>query len=187
MPVENQGNLVTRRAFAQRDGVKLRRIELLAEITQKSGATAYKMTEEMGLFGSGSPSPLYVLCELIRAIEEIEQREGVEFSSALEMAEYPRRFLRALRGEAGCDVEASGKLKVLIKSAADANFLLDGRELKDLNLGELKDFRELTMNGATLAHELAVMVDRQIEDADSRYRGTPTMRERPYRVASSEG
>jgi hypothetical protein len=186
MTVENQGNLIIRRAFAQRDGVSLYRIELLAKITQKSGALAYKMTEEVGLFGSGSPSPLYVLCELVRAIEEIEQGEGGNFSAALEMAEYPLRFLRALRGDEGIETDANGKLNFLLKNTADANFLLNGRTLSDLNLGELKQFREFVMNAATLAHDLGMLTESRIEEAESRFKGAPVARERPFRVANGE-
>lgn len=183
MPVVNQGNLITRRAFAERDGIRLYRVELLADITQRSGSMAYKMTEEIGIFGSGSPSPLHVLCELIRATEEVEKREGSEFSSALELAEYPLIFLRALRGEKGIETDAVGKLNFLTKNSADASYLLNGRDLKDLNLGELDQLRELAMNAATLAHELGTMTERQIAETESRYKGAPVMRERPFRVA----
>ncbi|HWT01148.1 MAG TPA: hypothetical protein VN256_12945 [Pyrinomonadaceae bacterium] len=176
MQVENKGNLVTRRAFAERDGVDLHRIKILARVTNKALSMAYQMTEEVGLYGSGRRSHLYVLCELVRELFEIEQREGGEVSAALEMARYPLSFLQQLRGDVPDEGDAIHKLNFLLKSASDANYQLKGRDLKDLTPGELRDFEQKLLNVMTLAHELSIMVDAQIGAAE--YPGAPIMRER---------
>lgn len=183
MTVENQGNLVTCRSFVKRDGVKLHRVEMLAEITRKKGSTAYKMTEPLGHFGSGTPSPLHIVCELIRELDGVEQQDAPGYSSALEMATYPLRFYRALRGEKSADADADSKLRQLVKHASDASYLLSGRALKVLTLNDLRVFLEHVMSAATLAHELGMMTDCQITETDSRYKGQPIMRERAFSLA----
>lgn len=185
MQPENKGNLVIRRAFAKRDGVDLHRVNILARVTHKKMSMAYQMTEEVGEFGSGRKSPLYLLCELINAIEEIEQKEGSEYSAALEMAEYPILFLRQLRGDVSIDTDAIGKMNLLLKVISDANYQLKGRCLQDLTLGELKEFSQRMMSAATLASEIGMLTEAQIDAREQSYSGAPVQGERLKAVNSA--
>jgi len=172
MKAANKGNLVTRRCFVERDGVKLRRVDELAQIVGKAGSTAYQMTEEVSPYGSGTPSPLYNLNELIRHLVDID-----DIPSAVEMADCPRRFLDQLRGE---DVagDAINKNNLLLKTASDANYLLAGRDLKDLPLGQLKEYAQMIMTVRTVSSEIERMVDAQIKTVEQSFTGAPIQAER---------
>lgn len=178
MQPDNKGNLVTRRAFAKRDGVDLHRVNVLARVTNKSMSMSYQMTEEVGEFGSGRKSPLHLVCELIGAIEEIEKQEGSEFSAALEMAEYPLSFLRQLRGDIPIDKDATGKLNSLLKIVSDAIYYMKGRELTDLTPGELKEFSQKMMSASNTASEIGMLADAQIELREANFSGSPVQGER---------
>lgn len=145
-------------------------------------STAYQMTEEVGEYGSGTPSPLYIVCELIRELYELEIKLGWEISMAHAMAQYPMTYLKQLRGEIATDSDAISKLNSLLKNTADANYLLAGRDLKDLTPGELKEFESHMTNIAAVAGELGLMTDEQRQAVERSYPGAPIPRER-IRVA----
>src|ERR1051325_2752397 len=176
--IENKGNTVIRRAFAERDGLRLHRVEILAQVTNKAMSTAYQMTEDVGLYGSGRPSPLYIVCELVSRLEEIEREGTGGVSAAMEVARYPLDFLRQLRGEIQIDSDARHSLNLLLKNISDANFLLAGRELKDITPGELREFLHLIMNCVTASHELEAICDSLIQAREASYPGVPFQRER---------
>lgn len=180
MTVPNKGNLVVRRAFAERDGVDLGRVKLLARISTKAMSTSYQMTEEVGDYGSGTPSHLHIHCELIRALED-----GGAHDEAHEMAEYPRVFLSQLR-RGNVEEDAVTKMNTLLKSASDANYLLAGRDLKDLPLGQQKEFAELMMTAVTAASGLAWMTDFQIHAAEETFSGAPIQRESRIRAVGEK-
>lgn len=169
---ENKGNLITRRAFAERDGVKLRRIEILAEVTHKKGATAYQMTEEVGLFGSGRKSPLHIQCELIKRLVE----EG-DLTAAREMAAYPRIYLNELEA-GGPRGDAIAILCHLLKSVSDASYIVKGRAIEDLPLGELKEFSEKIISAMAAASALGLVTEALIETKERGHKGTPVQAER---------
>jgi len=172
MKVANKGNLVTRRCFSERDGVRLKRIEELAQITGKAGSTAYQMTEEVSPFGSGTPSPLHNINECIRYLVDIDDIHG-----AIEMADNPRLFLNQLRGgEVAGD--AINKNNLLLKAASDANYLLAGRDLKDLPLGQLKEYAQMIMTIRTTSSEIEQMIDAQMQAKESSHNGAPIPGER---------
>jgi hypothetical protein len=99
------------------------------------------MTEEVGEFGSGTPSPLHKLCELIEKLYEVEQCRRREISGALEMAQYPLTFLSAsARGYSARPIP-SGKTKHLLKNVSDAVFDLGGRDARGLESGRAKRVR----------------------------------------------
>lgn len=183
----NKGNLVTRRAFAERDDVELPdyRMKALRRVVNKAMSTAYQMTEECGEYGSGTPSPAHMLCELIREAHEMDAREGVDYSTAQELAEYPLTFLTQLRGGG---VEAGGdficKKNRMMKAGTDANFMLKGRELHQLTPGELHEFSASMMTVATLARELEQMADRAL--AEVQFPGAPIQSERPFRRTGTD-
>lgn len=187
MAVENKGNLIIRRAFFGAHGEFPERMETLRRTVNKAMSTAYQMTEEVGPFGSGTPSPLYVLCELIRQREELDRKEGVEISTAQELAQYPLTFLSQLRGEISHDGGAAvDKLVLLLKDASDANYMLRGRDLKELTPGELKDFGQKMMNVYSVAHELGMMTDGVLNASEDSYPGIPLQKDRPHREMSAE-
>jgi len=169
---ENKGNIITRRAFSPERG-ELELMAILRRVTNKAKSTAYQMVEEVGEYGSGLPSPLHTVCELIRERYEWEQDNGCEFSVAQEMAEYPLEYFRQLRGEArpGCDFV--GRVNVMLKSASDANYLLKGRGPRELTPGELKEFSRLVMNVTAAARELGMAADEALRGAESEYPGAP--------------
>jgi uncharacterized protein Yka (UPF0111/DUF47 family) len=180
--IDNKGNLVTQRSFVIRNGKKVKRIDLLAEVLHVAGSTAYQMTEEVGPYGSGTPSPLYKLCELIKRLDEVEREEGDEVSGATELAQYPMIFLSQLRGDIASEGDAVAKLNFLLKSASDAVYDMKGRDLKDLNFGELKDFAQKMLTACTMASELGLMIDARIETKNDSYPGAPVQRERTLRA-----
>lgn len=172
MTTPNKGNLVTRRAFAERSGQDLNRVKLLARVTGKAMSTSYQMTEEVGDYGSGTPSPAHNLCECIRALTDIGAN-----TEAHELADYPRIFLAQLLS-GNIDGDAVGKMNVLLKTASDANYLLAGRSLSELPLGQLKEFSEMVMTAATAASELGWMIDAQVRNIEESFHGAPIQGER---------
>lgn len=185
MGVENKGNLITRRAFAGEDGGRSHRMPTLRRIVNKAMSTAYQMTEEVGAYGSGTPSPLHMVCELIRELEGFDKSEESEISFALEMAHYPLSFLSQLRGEIGASGDSVGRLNFLLKNASDANYMLRGRDLKDLTLGELKEFSQKVMNVVSTGHELGMMTDDQLKTKERDYPGAPIQGERTLQTSQS--
>lgn len=171
--IVNNGNLVTRRAFADTD-----RMKVLRRVVNKAMSTAYQMTEEVGEYGSGTPSPLHMVCDLVAELYDIESTEGAHVSHAQEMADYPALFLAQLRGGAPRAADAPGKLNFLMKSAADANFLVKGRAVADMSARELREFAGLMTNAAVLARELAQIAETQIERHADEYPGAPVQGER---------
>lgn len=171
--VVNNGNLVTRRAFADTD-----RMKVLRRVVNKAMSTAYQMTEEVGEYGSGTPSPLHMVCDLVAELYEIESREGAHVSHAQEMADYPALYLALLRGGATKGADAPGKLNFLMKSAADANFLVKGRTLAEMSVRELKEFAGFMANAAVLARELAQLAETQIGRHAEDFPGAPVQAER---------
>ena len=171
--VENKGNLITRRAFADTD-----RMPVLRRVVNKAMSTAYQMTEEVGDYGSGTPSPLHMLCELIRESYELNARERRELSTALELAEYPLCFLHELMGESPAAGDSVGKINFLMKTASDANYLLKARLLENLTPGELKDFARLMRDCATVARELVMLAEARAEAVEGDYPGAPVQGER---------
>jgi hypothetical protein len=184
--IENQGNLITRRAFTDEFKLHADRLRELHLLTHKSGSVCYRYTEEVGLYGSGLPSPLHVVIESVRRLYELDTEEGCEISFAQEFADAPAIFLRRLRGEIVGGLDAIGKINFLLKNVTDANFLLKGRDLFELALGELKEFRRLMMNAASLAREIQTMADARIEVLENSYPGAPFQRERALREAGGE-
>jgi len=172
--VDNKGNLVTRRAFADTG-----RMHILRRIVNKAMSTAYQMTEEVGEYGSGTPSPLHMVCEQIRESHEQDVKEGVEVSTAQELAEYPLAFYRQLRGEVDTRGDFVGKKNRMMKASSDANYMLRGRELEDLTPGELKEFSAYMMTVGTLARELEQMADEVLQAVQ--YPGAPIQAERAFR------
>ena len=92
------------------------------------------------------------------------------------MAQYPLVFLKQLRSEMP-DTDDIHKLGLLIKNSTDANYLLAGRFLKDMPLGELREFGQLIMTVATIAHELGMMIDGHIQAKERGYQGAPIQKE----------
>lgn len=182
---ENKGNLITRRAFSERDGVELSdaRMKVLRHVVNKAMSTAYQMTEECGEYGSGRPSPLHMLCELIREAHDLDAKDGLDFSTAQELAEYPLTFLRLLRGQIGLTGDFVCKLNYLVKTAGDAMYSLKGRDLPHLSPGELKAFADYMIGVAGLAAALQAMADDQAQRLN--YPGAPCQRERIVREAGA--
>jgi hypothetical protein len=165
--LENKGNLITRRAFADTN-----RMATFRQVTNKAWSSAYQMTEEVGEYGSGRPSPLHMLCELIAVSEEADRREGKEFSTALEQAEYPLLFLMQLRGALSIGKDAVGKLNLLNKSVSDAMYILNGRDVAELTPNELKECRGL-----------GLFIDAKLAEASAAFPGAPVQGERSLRRA----
>ena len=180
MDVSNKGNLITRRAFADTD-----RMATLRRIVNKAMSTAYQMTEEVGEYGSGTPSPLHMVCELIRESFELDAKAGAEVSSAQELAEYPLVFLRQLRGEIETKGDFVCKVNCLMKRAADAGYLLKGRDLRELTPAELKEFAGHMIAAAALARELEHMADEAM--GLIQFPGSPIQRERSQTKISANG
>jgi hypothetical protein len=174
----NKGNLITRRAFSGDNFERSHRMPELRRVVNKKMSTAYQMTEEVGAFGSGSPSPLHMVCELIRECEAMDRKEDCEISTAQELARYPLTFLSQLRGEVALDGDAINKINLLLKNASDANYQLRGRDLKDLPPVELKEFGQKVLNVCSIAHELGMMTDAQLMAVESSYPGAPIQGER---------
>lgn len=180
---ENKGNLVTRRAFADLRGLRPGRTAAFCRVTGRKASTAYQMMEEVGEFGSGTPSPLHVLCDLIAEAEKFDAAERSEVSHAHELASYPLTYLRQLRaGEASPD--SVQKINLVLKSASDANYMLKGRRLEDLPPGELRDFNELMLTVAGAALELEMLVDALLGKND--FPGAPVQRERPLKLTGTD-
>jgi hypothetical protein len=180
---ENRGNLITRRAFADEYGERTGRTAAFCRMTAKARSTAYQMMEEVGEFGSGTPSPLHVLCELVRAAEEFDRAEGSEVSYAHELASYPLAFLRQLRA-GGARADSVQKINLVLKSASDANYMLKGRRLEDLPPGELRAFNELMMTVAGAALELEMLVDALLGAQD--FPGAPVPGERRLTLTGTD-
>lgn len=193
MAVENKGNLITRRAFHGEHGKRMHRALALHEVTGKAMPTVYQMMVEATPFNTWRPSPLHVVCEMIRRSHDFDRRESSPISYARELAEYPLEFLRELIAEteegnapaAGGDSVA--KVNSLLKEVADANFLLRGRLLADLTPGEAKELRERLMGVVTLGRELQAMTEAALRRAEEDYPGAPIQGERlARRVAAPE-
>lgn len=167
--VENKGNLVTRRAFSGENFERSHRMPTLRRIVNKAMSTAYRMTEEVGEFGSGTPSPLHQVCEQIRELERHDREDGCEISTAQEVADYPALFLRELRREKAPNCDPFGKMNFLLKTCSDANYSLRAREMKQLSPGELKEFRQKMMNASEAARELVQMADALILEGEEAY------------------
>lgn len=172
----NKGNLITRRAFAERDGVDLNRIKILAQVTNKAMSTAYQMTEEVGLYGSGTPSPLHVVNCLIERLVELG-----DMTAAHEMAECPRIYLSRLQ-KAIPDGDAIHKLNFILKTASDISYKLRGRSFESLPLGEMKEMSEMVMSVATASSELGMMIDAHIQAKERSQTGAPIQGERLRQV-----
>lgn len=186
LPV-NEGNLITRRAFTDERGEHADRLRELHKITGKSGATCYKYTQPVGFYGSGLPSPLFLVIESVRVLHELDEAEGCKISFAQEFAEAPLLYLNRLRGEISVEADPTGKLKFILKWTADANYLLGDRDLKELPPGDLQEFSQLMLNASSSARELGLWAAERAAEIKSKYPGAPTPRERPYRVAGGEG
>lgn len=159
--VPNLGNIVTHRAF-----VETGRIEILRQTVNKKMSTAYKMTEELPPRGSGSPSPLYVLCELIRKTVERDIAEGRTASTAQELAEYPLQFFKSLfignaSEESPPDVRAL--FNTLFREAGAAMGALNGGQLEDMSPRDLKAERQRLMTVASAASTLQTIIDAVLE------------------------
>lgn len=179
MPADNKGNLITRRAFADTD-----RMQVLRRVVNKAMSTAYQMTEEVGEYGSGTPSPLHMHCELIREAYELDTREGAEVSTAQELAEYPLAFLRQLRGESATGGDFVCKVNCMLKAGAQANYIVRGRDLRGMTPGELREFSQQLMTVSTLAGELIHMAD-EAERA-IQFPGAPIQAERQFRRTGTD-
>jgi hypothetical protein len=179
----NKGNLITRRAFTEEGGLHANRIRDLHEVTGRALSTCYQYTEEIGLYGSGTPSPLYVVIESVRRLHARDTEEGCAISYAQEFAQAPLIFLSQLRGETPSDIDAVGKLNFLLKNASDANYMLRGRDLKELPPSDLKDFAQKLMTVVSIAHELGMMVDGQIRLKEGDYPGAPIQGERTLQTS----
>jgi hypothetical protein len=184
--VTNKGNLITRRGFAGENGERSHRMTVLNRLVNKSISVCYKYMQEVGMFGSGIPSPMHLVCEMIRALEELDIQEGCEISTAREMAEYPLRYLRQLRGEITPCNNPVDRMISLVKSVSDANFILRNRELRDVSPGELKDISSKLLDAANIAHELGVAADEQAQMKGKDYPGAPVQQDRARREAVSE-
>lgn len=180
---ENRGNLITRRAFADEYGGRAGRTAAFCRVTARARSTAYQMMEEVGEFGSGTPSPLHVVCELVRAAEDLDRAEGSEVSYAHELASYPLTFLRQLRA-GGAPADSVQKINLVLKSASDANYMLKGRRLEDLTPGELRAFNELMLTVAGAALELEMVADALL--GAHNFPGAPVQRERPLKLTSTD-
>lgn len=181
---DNKGNLITRRSFTDEGGLHANRIKDLHEVTGRALSTCYQYTEELGLYGSGTPSPLFVVIESVRRLYQRDTEEGCAISSAQEFAQAPLIFLSQLRGETASDGDAINKLNFLLKNASDANYLLRGRGLEDLTPGELKEFGQKVMNAGSIAHELGMMIDHQLRTKESGYPGAPIQGEQTLQTSA---
>ena len=179
MTVPNNGNLIMRRAFFEDE----KRRKILQKVTNVAWSTVSQHMEEVPPNGSGSPSCLHMLQELIRRLDEKEKEEGCEISMALELSVATLNFYRQLQAEGRPAGDAKFKLAYLNKYISDALFLLNGKELKDAPLGELKELWQLLMNAATSAQEACTLVEAQIREAEGSYPGAPIQRERVFKVA----
>lgn len=169
----NQGNLIIRHAFLDTG-----QIDTLRRLVNKALSTTYAMTEEVGEYQSGTPSPLHVVAAIVEELYHLGKKLGWEINHAQAVAQYPLIFLKQLSGEVVPESDAiAKKLDLLLKSAADANYLLTGRTLKELNLGELRQFSQFLQSAAILAPELAYAADDRITVLDSEYKGVPIQRE----------
>src|ERR1043165_189933 len=176
MDVINKGNLIVRRAFADTD-----RMATLRRVVNKAMSTAYQMTEEVGDYGSGTPSPLHMTCELIREAYEADCKTRAVAPTARELAEYPLQFYRELTGEVAPAADFIGRFNYMLKSATDANFLLEGRKLTELTPGELREFSRLIMNIQGACGALLVAASEAEQHFD--YPGAPVQGERVLRRA----
>jgi hypothetical protein len=177
MNVRNNANLVIRKLFAETD-----QMQAFRRIVYKAMSTAYQMTEEVGEFGSGTPSPLHKVFEMVRELKEIGEREGWTVNYALELAGASLDFYKQLCGDGASHVDASGKMALLIQSAANANFLLDKRGLADLSIEETGKFNAYLSDVATVARELVMSGEAHITNTERNHRGQPEQGERAIRM-----
>lgn len=176
--ITNNGNPITRRAFTDDLGVHPDRGRALVRTTNKARATCYQYTEDLPPNGSGLPSPLHVVCEQIRELDALCREQACPLDCAREVADYPAQFLAQLRSAAPRAGDAVARMNLLMKTAADANFLLKGRRLEDLAAGEQKEFSQLAMSAATYARELAQVADDLVARYEAAHEGVPWRRER---------
>jgi len=174
----NKGNLITRRSFTDERSEHADRMKELPKLTGRALSTCYQYTEETGLYGSGTPSPLHVVIESVRRLHELDREEGCEISFAQEFAEAPLNFLRQLRSEIQTEGDANRKLNLLMKTVSDSIYMLKARNFKDLTLGELREFAELMIGASALVREIGAVADRYIGAAEERYPGAPMQGER---------
>lgn len=181
MPV-NLGNILMRRAFVgDNEELRERRMARFREVLNVKWSTAYKYLEEVGAFGSGRPSPLYKLCQLIELCHEFDVADRAPVSYARELAEYPMRYFRALTGATAAAVasgfDAFQRMSFLLKSASDANYVLKGRDFEGLSPGELKTIRRHLHDAMAAARDLEAQVAARLGEVEASFPGAPVLRE----------
>lgn len=173
---ENNGWLVTRRCFMERDGLWLELVPRLAKATGKALASAEQMCEPRAQFERKVRSPLDYLCEMIRERHEEDLRQGVAY--AADLAAYPLDYYKQLKG----DVRATGDPVLLqnelILCVAEANKTLACRFPSALSLNELRLYREHLMNARAKAGLLIATIDAQIAESEASFKGVPIEGER---------
>lgn len=175
----NLGNTLMRRAFVgENEELRERRMPRFRQVLNVEWSTAYKYLEEVGAFGSGRPSPLFKLCQLIELCHEMDVADATPVSYARELAEYPMLFfLAASGGGAPAEADTVQRMNFLLKSASDANFLLRGRALEMIGLGELRLFRRHLHDSIAAARDLVAQVEARLREAEDSYPGAPVPRE----------
>lgn len=175
----NLGNTLMRRAFVgENEELRERRMPRFRQVLNVEWSTAYKYLEEVGAFGSGRPSPLFKLCQLIELCHEMDVADATPVSYARELAEYPMLFFLAVSGGgAAAETDTVQRMNFLLKSASDANFLLKGRALENLGPGELREFRRHLHDSIAAARDLEAQVEARLREAEERYPGAPVPRE----------
>jgi len=177
MPVNN-GNQIMRWAITDDLGDHPDRFKLYVRITNNARSTCYQQLEPMPPLGSGSPSCLHKLNEVIEAVEMAERQEGATVSYADMLADYSREYLDELRGGVSLDTrDAIAMLCELNCNVSDVMQILKGRFFHELNLNELGKIRELTMRSAALEKALVRMVNALIGEKERSATGSPIQRE----------
>jgi hypothetical protein len=194
----NHANLLTCRAFTRALKLHPDPIGLLMRITGRSQATCYKYTQELRqrkkgdkVTGSGLPSPLHQLCEMVKALVREERAEGFTgISFSFEIARYAFRCwerLHSTPAAAACDERSVGKkLDLLGLEAAQANFKLGDRLPGTLPLDEQKEIYNLLLNAETLVGELVWIFGRRIDETAAKHTGSPMPQDRRERVPVRE-
>jgi hypothetical protein len=174
---DNKGNEILQRTFIKRGAERLNGIDQLCQVLKKKPSTAYQMTEPVGEYETGRRSPLYVVCELVRARHLLDVQEKRDVPLADELAAYPLAFLHDLRGAAqpGDPVHQLGQL---LRCVTNVIYMAKGRALSELTLGELTDYTHEMLEIQTLAGALGQAASRMAATQAASYHGVPQIKER---------
>jgi hypothetical protein len=172
MTVRNYANLVIRKVFAETN-----QMHVFRRIVYKAWSTAYQMTEEVGEFGSGTPSPLHHIFECVRELKEIGEHEGWKTNHALELATAPLDFYQLLCG-GGKGIDAQKKTAFLSQCLGNASYLLNGRQIPELSIDEAGRYAAFMSDVATAGRELAMAAETHIANSQQNFKGQPEQGER---------